>query len=235
MAIDGISPTDIKASLSLEQNRSNVFEAGEGEGMSGSFFFYSSDKKFIIKTLRGKEKKILLNMLDDFIYHLFQNNNESLIAKIYGVFTIKTDRFAPLDFMIMENTVRTGETNSKVLFDLKGSTFKRLSKLKVEDLNWRKKMNCSKVLKDLNWLKFYKEMGSCLMDLQPENIAKFNNIIQRDSKFLASKGLMDYSLLLAIESQGKSLLSLPASSLIKSVSSVFPSEDISFSHDEYPT
>ena len=44
-----------------------VFKAGEGSGQSGSFFFFSNDKRFIIKTLRGKEKRNLINMLDDMI------------------------------------------------------------------------------------------------------------------------------------------------------------------------
>jgi hypothetical protein len=69
-------------------------------------------------------------MMDDFIRHLQENGNQSLIAKIYGVYTIKTDRFAPLDFIIMENTVKLVDPNNQtVCFDLKGSTFNRFTKL----------------------------------------------------------------------------------------------------------
>jgi hypothetical protein len=32
-----------------------VFKAGEGAGRSGSFFFFSHDKKFIIKTMTNQE------------------------------------------------------------------------------------------------------------------------------------------------------------------------------------
>lgn len=42
----------------------------------------------MIKTLRGSEKKVLLGMLDDLIKYFEYNNNESLLARIYGVFTI---------------------------------------------------------------------------------------------------------------------------------------------------
>ena len=52
-----------------------VFKSGEGAGASGSFFFFSYDNKFIIKTLRGKEKDILLKMLDDYIGHIVETNN----------------------------------------------------------------------------------------------------------------------------------------------------------------
>lgn len=47
-----------------------------------------------------------MNMLDDFIYYLIINDNRSLIAKIFGLFTIRTDRFKPIDMIIMENTAQ---------------------------------------------------------------------------------------------------------------------------------
>jgi hypothetical protein len=62
--LDDISSEDIKESLSVVKNRNNVFQAGESQGKSGSFFFFSHDKKFIIKTLQRDEKRTLLDMLD---------------------------------------------------------------------------------------------------------------------------------------------------------------------------
>ena len=38
-------------SLDNVSNRKMIFKAGEGAGASGSFFFFSYDNKFIIKTL----------------------------------------------------------------------------------------------------------------------------------------------------------------------------------------
>ena len=78
-----------------------VFKAGEGAGASGSFFFFSHDSKFLIKTLQKEEKNKMLRMLDDYIAHIKRSGNRSLIARIYGIFTIKTNLFAPLDVMIM--------------------------------------------------------------------------------------------------------------------------------------
>ena len=69
MKLDGITPHDIMKSLNLEDNIKSVFKAGEGSGQSGSFFFFSRDKRFIIKTLRGTEKKRLLDMLEPMILH----------------------------------------------------------------------------------------------------------------------------------------------------------------------
>jgi 1-phosphatidylinositol-4-phosphate 5-kinase len=88
---DGISISDIICSLNIEFNRQMVFMAGEGAGASGSFFFFSHDGKLLIKTMRGSEKKILLSMLDSYIAHIDSVNNNSLFARIYGVFTIRTN------------------------------------------------------------------------------------------------------------------------------------------------
>ena len=51
MALDNIQPKDVMKSLNNDQNRKMIFKAGEGAGASGSFFFFSHDNKFIIKTL----------------------------------------------------------------------------------------------------------------------------------------------------------------------------------------
>ena len=101
MDLDGVTPSDLMDSLSVEQNRHMVFKAGQGAGLSGSFFFFSHDNKFLIKTMNSKERKLLLGMLDDMIEHYRATNNQSLIARIYGVFTIKTNLFQNLDIMIM--------------------------------------------------------------------------------------------------------------------------------------
>jgi 1-phosphatidylinositol-4-phosphate 5-kinase len=103
-----------------------VFKAGEGAGLSGSFFFFSRDNRFLIKTLTRSERDLFLNMLDKYINHLEATHNESLLARIYGIFTIKTNFFHELDIMVMQNTARlTKRKNQKITFDIKGSKFNR--------------------------------------------------------------------------------------------------------------
>ena len=103
MELDGITSEDLMASLSCEKNRDMVFKAGEGAGQSGSFFFFSYDNRFIIKTLRGHEKQTIFKIIDDFIDHIQKSDNKTLLAKIYGLFTIKTNMFADLDVIVMQN------------------------------------------------------------------------------------------------------------------------------------
>ena len=101
---DGITFEQIQDSLSVLKNRNNVFQAGESQGKSGSFFFFSHDKKFIIKTLQKEEKKTMLKILDSYIDHIVTLNNKSLLVRIYGLFTIQSDYFSNLELLLMENT-----------------------------------------------------------------------------------------------------------------------------------
>ena len=57
-------------SLSILKNYRMVFRAGEGSGASGSFFFFSYDNRFLIKTLQGDEKKKLLSMMNCYVDHI---------------------------------------------------------------------------------------------------------------------------------------------------------------------
>ena len=49
--------------------------------------------------MRGTEKQVLFNMLPDMVKHL--KENKSLLAKIYGVYTIKTNVFESVDIIVM--------------------------------------------------------------------------------------------------------------------------------------
>ena len=128
-----------------------VFQAGEGAGKSGSFFFFSHDNKLIIKTLQGHEKNLLLGMLDNYISHIEDTDNRSLLARIYGVFTIESNYFDSLDIMIMQNTCQLEDKDHpKMIFDIKGSTVNRKSQ--VDPKFWRRDFNWKKTMKDMNFV-----------------------------------------------------------------------------------
>lgn len=113
MAIDKLTIAEIYGSLNSVMNRDKVFGAGEGAGASGSFFFFSYDNRFLIKTLQGSERSVMLNMLDDYIEHI-DYRPESLLSRIYGIFTISTKQFPDLDVMIMQNTARLRNPENRV-------------------------------------------------------------------------------------------------------------------------
>ena len=69
--------------------------------------------------------KIMIDMLDDYIHHITTTTNGmSLLAKIYGIFTIVTKDLVPLNIVIMQNTaVLVNPDQGFFNFDLKGSLY----------------------------------------------------------------------------------------------------------------
>lgn len=76
-------------SLDPEKNQTNLFKAGEASGASGSFFFFSTDKRFIVKTMTNGEKEFFLAKVARPYFSHLKKNPTSLLARIYGVYTIK--------------------------------------------------------------------------------------------------------------------------------------------------
>ena len=100
----GITEDNILESLNLDSNRANIFKTGEGEGKSGSFFFFSFDKKYIIKTISSDEVKIFLKFLGNYSQHITQNLG-SIIAVILGVYTLKIKGLFPVHIILMINSL----------------------------------------------------------------------------------------------------------------------------------
>mmetsp|Transcript_3020 Transcript_3020/g.4094 ORF Transcript_3020/g.4094 Transcript_3020/m.4094 type:complete len:317 (-) Transcript_3020:75-1025(-) len=179
----------LHASLSPKFNRKMVFKAGAGAGRSGSFFFYSHDRKFIVKTMTKPELKLFLKILPALAEH-HTNTPQSLLAKIFGVFTVKMRQAAPVHLMLMENVLRLkNKDNLKYIFDLKGSLVDRKVKGVTE---------ASTTLKDVNFLMAAKT-NKHLTVMSQVNKLVLRDAIRKDVAFLQGQGLMDYSLLLGIE------------------------------------
>lgn len=170
----------INDSLHPKYNEDMIFAAGEGAGRSGSFFFFSHDKRFIIKTMSKSELKLMRRILPDYVEH-FKNHPYSLIAKIFGVFTVKVASFSPVIVMLMENTLRTEKLDK--LFDLKGS--------------WVDRCSMEFTMKDTNWLQQKEKLLT--FDARMTPFLKFR--LEADIKWLQTHNLMDYSMLLGIESR----------------------------------
>ena len=91
--MDNVSEQDINNSLKIAFNAECIFKAGQSSGKSGSFFFFSYDHRFILKTVLVQERELLKNMLSSYVSHMRKTDNESLLARYYGLFTISTNRF----------------------------------------------------------------------------------------------------------------------------------------------
>ena len=61
-------------------------------------------------------------ILGDYVNHIKGMNNQSMLARIYGLFTIRTQYFVPVTVMVMQNSYQSNFSSDCVLkFDLKGS------------------------------------------------------------------------------------------------------------------
>lgn len=53
--MDGLNDDELSRSLDLEKNAESIKKTRESLGASGSFFFFSYDKRLIIKTITSQE------------------------------------------------------------------------------------------------------------------------------------------------------------------------------------
>ena len=113
----------IEESLSTDSNAKQLFKAKESAGKSGSFMFSSFDRRFLVKTMNSSEKKVLIKALPTYLDHLRKNPN-SLIARIYGIFTVMMEDIAVVHLLLMGNLFEHVGTKESE-FDLKGSSVNR--------------------------------------------------------------------------------------------------------------
>ncbi len=121
--MDGVTNAQVGLSLAAEFNKNQVFKAKESAGKSGSFFFFSFDKKFLIKTMNNSELAVFRSALPKYLAFLRRNPN-SLIARIYGIFTVRMEDIVPVHLLLMANSAQAGK-NIENVFDLKGSIINR--------------------------------------------------------------------------------------------------------------
>ena len=116
---------------------------------------------------------------------------------IVGIFEIKLEGFNAINVIVMKNGTKKVGMNTKFVykFDLKGSKINRTSlsgEVKCKDLK------SGIILKDLD-LTAILNKNPDLINVSITDRQKLVQALQRDSKFLMANGLMDYSMLVAIE------------------------------------
>ena len=127
-AMDDIDFAQIQKSLNPKSNRDQIFKTGEAAGASGSFFFFSHDRRFIVKTATDSELVLIQKILPKLHEHL-KKNPKSLLSRIYGVYSVKMQDYQIVHLILMGNTLRFDNKNDiSRIYDLKGSTFSRLVK-----------------------------------------------------------------------------------------------------------
>lgn len=159
-------------------------------GKSGSFFYFSRDYKYIIKTIHHAEHKFLRKILKDYYLHVTQNPN-TLLSQFYGLHRVKLPFGRKIHFVVMNNLFPPHRDIHRT-FDLKGSTIGR--DFKEEDLE----KNPRATLKDLNWLR-----RNLHLEFGPTKKEAFVAQMQKDVALLQKLKIMDYSLLVGIHDLGR--------------------------------
>ncbi|XP_072972040.1 phosphatidylinositol 4-phosphate 5-kinase 1-like isoform X1 [Typha angustifolia] len=149
-------------------------------GKSGSIFYLSQDERFVIKTLRRHELKVLLKMLPSYYNHVGAYDN-TLITKFFGLHRITIGPGRKVRFVVMGNMFCT-ELRIHRRYDLKGSLQGRLTN--------KQNISGSTTMKDLDL--------SYVFYLEKSWRESLFRQISLDCMFLESQCIIDYSMLLGL-------------------------------------
>jgi 1-phosphatidylinositol-4-phosphate 5-kinase len=96
----------------------------------------------MIKTLKEEELKLLVRdgILEKYAMHL-EENPDSMLARFYGVFTVKIKNMKPISVVIMDNLMSNKIDEITSIYDLKGSLHRRDTKKITSEMSVRKDLN----------------------------------------------------------------------------------------------
>lgn len=176
-----LDPADYLLSLTAKYILSELGSPGK----SGSFFYFSRDYRFIIKTIRHSEHKFLRRILKDYHEHV-KANPHTLLSRFYGLHRVKLPHGRKIHFVIMNN-IFPPHRDIHETYDLKGSSYGR------EYPEEKAKTKKGATLKDINWIRRRREL-----ELGPEKRALFEAQLASDVALLKRLNIMDYSLLIGL-------------------------------------
>ena len=134
----GINTEDYLKSIGPENMLSNLMKGNLTTltelvscGKSGSFFYYSADGRFTLKTIHRAEFHFLMGILKNY-YEYIIANPQTLIVKFFGLHKIrfkfiKKLKWKKIYIIIMSNFFHTSKEIHE-RYDIKGSTYKRFTK-----------------------------------------------------------------------------------------------------------
>ncbi|XXG82274.1 hypothetical protein AAC387_Pa10g0257 [Persea americana] len=174
--LDRIDMTDYMLSICGNETLRELTSPGK----SGCLLYLSHDDRFVIKTMRKSEIKVILEMLPNYYRHVKKYRN-TLLTKFYGLHVVTPFGGHKVHFVVMGN-ILCSDLHIHKRFDLKGSSQGRcVSKVEVDERTTFKDL-------DLNYAFF----------LDPSMRNQLLKQIKQDCNFLEAEGIMDYSLLLGV-------------------------------------
>jgi len=185
--VNSIGPANMLSNLILG-SLTSLSQLGS-EGKSGSFFYFTSDTKFMVKTISKSEHLLLRSILKDYFKYL-EKHPDSMLCRILGCHQMRFGKHSKVGaekmyFIVMQNCMIT-EKEMDTRFDLKGSWVGRYAGKHL----WNKKGAC---LKDQD----LREMGMRI-NIGKKRRERLIAALDADSEFLRDHSVIDYSLLLGV-------------------------------------
>ncbi|KAL4472082.1 hypothetical protein ABPG72_001080 [Tetrahymena utriculariae] len=181
-----IGPENLLGNL-IMGNLSNLTEK-YSSGKSGSFFYYSYDDQYMLKTIKKEEFDFFRNILKPYYNHV-SSQRDTLMIKIYGLHKMEVykskNSFEDKYFCVMGNLFRWNRDIS-IRYDLKGSEYKRSSRTSKNQI-----IDKSIALKDQDW-----KEDNRFINVSPEYERYLKKQIEIDTKFFIENQIIDYSLLI---------------------------------------
>lgn len=175
------------AGVSEQLFQSNIafdeLECLSSDSKSGQAFWRSRSGIVVVKTIKQYECRTMRRMLKSYCNHV--QSGQSCIGNVLGLYRVKLNRGRKYYFLVTKNVYHQGPSTKitpSLKFDLKGSTI------------GRRKSASSTVHKDLDLMN-----SGELLSVGPVAKDILLSALYRDSQFLASYNIMDYSLLVEVE------------------------------------
>eukprot|EP00522_Entomoneis_paludosa_P008717 CAMPEP_0172446096 /NCGR_PEP_ID=MMETSP1065-20121228/5767_1 /TAXON_ID=265537 /ORGANISM="Amphiprora paludosa, Strain CCMP125" /LENGTH=900 /DNA_ID=CAMNT_0013197127 /DNA_START=35 /DNA_END=2737 /DNA_ORIENTATION=+ len=150
---------------------------------SGQFFFYSSDGRYMIKTMTNAECRFLRRILPDYFKHCSENPN-TMITRFFGMYRVKLYHLRRNVKFVIMNSVYYTDKYLQTFYDLKGSVLGRDAKP-------------GQAVKKDNDLRRALNEGDALA-MRPDARERVRKQLEKDTVFLEQMGIMDYSMLVGV-------------------------------------
>lgn len=183
----GITEEEYHDSVCTEDN---MYDGFVTNSKSGSFFFFTHDKKYMIKSHSKDESKFFRKKLPLF-YKYYATHNGSLLSRFVGLHRVENPDIGKVHFIVMRNVFGAITHSLRWRFDLKGSSEGRNAKPE-------EKIQKTPVLKDND----FREMNIYIR-LTKSKRASLLESLEKDCQLLSEAGIMDYSLLVGISETDK--------------------------------
>ncbi|OHT08180.1 hypothetical protein TRFO_23390 [Tritrichomonas foetus] len=174
----GISMKDMIESL--KSCRSQILNGGK----SGSSFFITDDKKFLLKTIKKAEMNAMSSFLPSYFKYMKKYQNSHLVH-VFAVFdiSVQCEKIKYKHHCILMENLNYGLGNGCKTYDFKGSTRGRL-------------IDSNSVQLDTNYLLSSIDQRVIFSVNDRE---KFMKQLKKDARFLSKQNIMDYSLVMIVE------------------------------------